>query len=110
MLNKAKGKRSQFGQKHSFQCASTKHRVEKEKSPRIPQVLSKLWSCWCRLLVDVLFICMKTNEIASTNVSDSLPATTELAMAKLTNHLEERLLDQAQVRASYTPPFLGSFA
>ena len=23
------------------------------------------------------------------------------------NHLEERLLDQAQVRASYTPPFLG---
>ena len=27
------------------------------------------------------------------------------------NHLEERLLDQAQVRASYTPPpFLGSFA
>ena len=26
------------------------------------------------------------------------------------NHLEERLLDQAQVRASNTPPFLGSFA
>ena len=26
------------------------------------------------------------------------------------NHLEERLLDQAQARASYTPPFLGSFA
>ena len=27
------------------------------------------------------------------------------------NHLEERLLDQAQVRASYTPaPFWGSFA
>ena len=25
------------------------------------------------------------------------------------NHLEERLLDQAQARASYTPPFLGSF-
>ena len=30
----------------------------------------------------------------------------------LQNHLEERLLDQAQARASYTPPplFLGSFA
>ena len=26
------------------------------------------------------------------------------------NHLEERLLDQAQAPASYTPPFLGSFA
>ena len=26
------------------------------------------------------------------------------------NHLEERLLDQAQARASYTPPFWGSFA
>ena len=26
------------------------------------------------------------------------------------NHLEERLLAQAQVRASYTPPFLKSFA
>ena len=26
------------------------------------------------------------------------------------NHLEERLLDQAQARASCTPPFLGSFA
>ena len=26
------------------------------------------------------------------------------------NHLEERLLDQAQARASYTPPVLGSFA
>ena len=25
------------------------------------------------------------------------------------NHLEERLLDQAQARASYTPPFLGGF-
>ena len=25
------------------------------------------------------------------------------------NHLEERLLDQAQVRASYTPLFWGSF-
>ena len=25
------------------------------------------------------------------------------------NHLEERLLDQAHARASYTPPFLGSF-
>ena len=25
------------------------------------------------------------------------------------NHLEERLLDQAQVRASYTPPSWGSF-
>ena len=25
------------------------------------------------------------------------------------NHLEERLLDQAQARASYTPPFWGSF-
>ena len=25
------------------------------------------------------------------------------------NHLEERLLDQAQARASYTPPFLWSF-
>ena len=24
-----------------------------------------------------------------------------------TNHLEERLLDQAQARASYTPPFWG---
>ena len=23
------------------------------------------------------------------------------------NHLEERLLDQAQARASYTPPLLG---
>ena len=26
------------------------------------------------------------------------------------NHLEERLLDQAQARVSYTPPFLGLFA
>ena len=26
------------------------------------------------------------------------------------NHLEERPLDQAQARASYTPPFWGSFA
>ena len=26
------------------------------------------------------------------------------------NHLEERLLDQVQARASYTPPFWGSFA
>ena len=26
------------------------------------------------------------------------------------NHLEERLLDQAQARASFTPPFWGSFA
>ena len=26
-----------------------------------------------------------------------------------TNHLEERLLDQAQARTSYTPPFWGSF-
>ena len=26
------------------------------------------------------------------------------------NHLEESLLDQAQARASYTPPFWGSFA
>ena len=26
-----------------------------------------------------------------------------------TNHLEERLLDQAQARALSTPPFLGSF-
>ena len=26
------------------------------------------------------------------------------------NHLERRLLHQAQARASYTPPFLGSFA
>ena len=26
------------------------------------------------------------------------------------NHLEERLLDQARAPASYTPPFLGSFA
>ena len=25
-------------------------------------------------------------------------------------HLEERLLDQAQARTPYTPPFLGSFA
>ena len=29
---------------------------------------------------------------------------------KIRSHLEERLLDQAQVRASYTPLFLGSFA
>ena len=26
------------------------------------------------------------------------------------NHLEERVLDQAQARASYTPPFWGLFA
>ena len=26
------------------------------------------------------------------------------------NHLEERLLDQVQAQASYTPPFLRSFA
>ena len=30
--------------------------------------------------------------------------------APLLNHLEERLLDQAQGHASYTPPFWGSFA
>ena len=27
-----------------------------------------------------------------------------------TNYLEERLLDQAQARTSYTPLFVGSFA
>ena len=50
-----------------------------------------------------------------TSLSHRVPTYTTIieictSLAPIANHLEERLLDQAQARASYTPPFLGSFA
>ena len=60
-------------------------------------------------VAESLVICCCLSEVLQSGCT-ALETTQTITRKIFLNHFEERLLDQAQLRTLYTPPFLGSFA